>query len=441
MAEDNKKSQGSIPTGKVQRAARFARTGVNIGKNYVKHYAKKAIDPSRTREELDKDNAKDIYGTLSELKGSALKVAQMMSMSEGVLPAAYSEQFKMSQYSAPPLSLPLVVKTFQKTLGKTPFDIFDTFSKEAVNAASIGQVHSATIGEQKFAVKVQYPGVADSIDSDLRMVRPFAVQLLGLSQRELDLYMNEVGDMLKAETDYGLELRRSKQIAEACKHIENTIFPNYYEDYSSNRILTMDWLSGYHLNDFLEKNPSQEVRNKIGQALWDFYDYQMHVLNEVHADPHPGNFLMREDGTVGIIDFGCVKVIPKDYYKVHFRAIDPSLLTDEAKMITAFENLGFIKESDTPEQREFFTGVFREMLELTTKPFQSDFFDFGEKAYFERLYAFGEKLSSLDELRKSKEARGSQHSLYLNRAYFGLYFLLHELKAQVHTHTAWKDED
>jgi predicted unusual protein kinase regulating ubiquinone biosynthesis (AarF/ABC1/UbiB family) len=98
------KEQNSIPTSKVARATQFVKTGVKIGGNYLKHNVKKIIDPTTPKEELHQDNAEDIYESLSELKGSALKVTQMLSMDKGLLPRAYREKFAMSQYSAPPLS-------------------------------------------------------------------------------------------------------------------------------------------------------------------------------------------------------------------------------------------------------------------------------------------------------------------------------------------------
>lgn len=129
--------QETIPVSKVQRAAKFITTGAKVGGNYVKHYAKKMVNPSMDKEELHQNNATDIYKSLSELKGSALKVAQMMSMDKNLLPRAYQDKFTMAQYSAPPLSYPLVVKTFQKCFGKTPDQMFDTFTRSAVNAAPL----------------------------------------------------------------------------------------------------------------------------------------------------------------------------------------------------------------------------------------------------------------------------------------------------------------
>ena len=171
------KEQQSIPVGKVQRATKFISAGAKIGTNYLKHYSKKLVNSELTKDQLHLDNATDIYNSLSQLKGSALKVAQMLSMDKNLLPTAYQDQFAMAQYSAPPLSYPLVVRTFEKSMGKKPQEIFDTFLHEASNAASIGQVHQATLEGKKLAVKIQYPGVADSVKSDLAMVKPIALRM------------------------------------------------------------------------------------------------------------------------------------------------------------------------------------------------------------------------------------------------------------------------
>ncbi len=427
------KSQTSVPTTKVARASQFVKAGVKVGGNYIKHYSKKLLDPDLSKDELHKDNAADIYNALSELKGSALKMAQMLSMDRGLLPVAYSDKFTMAQYSAPPLSGPLVVKTFRTYFGKSPAQLFDTFDSEAVNAASIGQVHVAWKDGKKLAVKVQYPGVADAVTSDLRIAKPLAVRLLNLNERDIDRYMGEVESKLLEETDYDLELKRSIEISEACAHIPDLVFPKYYPELSSKRILTMDWLDGMHLKEFLKTNPSQATRNRIGQALWDFYDFQIHTLRQVHADPHPGNFLMRPDGTMGVIDFGCVKVIPEFYYDNYFRLVNPDTLEDMDLTEEIFENLEFLTDADSPKERQFFSNLFVEMTRMLGEPFAVETFDFGDDAYFNKVYAFAEGLANVQELKNSKIARGSQDGLYVNRTYYGLYAMLNELKASVVT--------
>jgi predicted unusual protein kinase regulating ubiquinone biosynthesis (AarF/ABC1/UbiB family) len=428
------KEQDSIPTSKTQRSAKFVKTGFKVGGNYIKHYSKKLFNPELSKDELNLDNATDIYNSLSELKGSALKVAQMLSMDKNILPKAYVDQFSLSQYNAPPLSGPLIVRTFTKYFGKTPSQIFDEFNIKSTNAASIGQVHQAVLNGKKLAVKIQYPGVGDSISSDLKMVKPFAFRLLGMSQKELEVYMSEVEDRLLEETDYDLEIKRSIEFSEACKNIPNLVFPSYFPDLSSKRIITMEWLDGMHMKEFLKTNPTQEIRNQVGQALWDFYNFQQHELRAVHADPHPGNFLITPDGKLGVIDFGCIKEMPADFYNPFFSLTSTDMLQDKAKTIVAFRELEMIRADDNASQIEFFYQVYKEMIELFAQPYMSKTFNFSEKGYFDKLYNYGERIAKMPEF---KQARGVKHFIYVNRTNFGLYNMLNELGATVKTDT-WK---
>ncbi|MFW0717922.1 ABC1 kinase family protein [Pedobacter sp. N23S346] len=426
------KTQQSIPTTKVERSAKFVKTGFQIGGNYIKHYSKKLFNPGMDRDQLNEDNATDIYKSLSELKGSALKIAQMLSMDKNILPKSYVDKFTQSQYNAPPLSGPLIVRTFTKNFGKTPEQIYDTFNLSSSNAASIGQVHQATLKGKKLAIKIQYPGVGDSISSDLKLVKPFAFRLLGMSERELNIYIKEVEERLLEETDYELEVKRSIQFSEDCKNLDHVVFPKYYPDLSGKRIITMDWLDGLHLKEFLKTNPSQELRNKIGQALWDFYNFQQHELRAVHADPHPGNFMITPNEDLGVIDFGCIKELPNDFYYPFFSLISTDVINDKSKTIDAFRKLDMIHHDDTEDQVEFYYKAYREMISLFAKPYISKVFDFSKTEFFEQLYIYGEKISKMPEF---KQARGVKHFIYVNRTNFGLYQILHELKAVVNTDT------
>lgn len=425
-------TQETMPTTKVERSAKFVKTGFQIGGNYIKHYSKKLFNPSLSRDELNEDNASDIYNSLSELKGSALKVAQMLSMDKNILPRAYVDKFTQSQYNAPPLSGPLIVRTFTKSFGKTPEKIYDKFNIKSTHAASIGQVHEAELNGKKLAVKIQYPGVGDSISSDLKLVKPFAFRLLGMSEKELNIYIKEVEERLLEETDYEREVRSSIEFAEACKNLDNVIFPSYYPALSSNRIITMDWIEGQHLKEFLATNPSQELKNKIGQALWDFYNFQQHELRKVHADPHPGNFLITKDEKLGAIDFGCIKEMPDDFYEPFFSLTSTDLFENKAETIKAFRQLEMILPNDTPTQIEFYYNAYKEMISLFAKPYVTPTFDFSENDFFEGLYSYGEKIAKMPEF---KQARGVKHFIYINRTNFGLYNILHELKATVKTDT------
>lgn len=420
-----------IPTSKIERATKLVQTGAKVGVNYLKYYGEKMVNSDLTRDKLNEENAEDIYDGLKSLKGSALKVAQMLSMDKSFLPQAYVEKFSLSQFSVPPLSAPLVLKTFKTNLGKTPYEIFDEFNPNSVNAASIGQVHVAVKDGKKLAVKIQYPGVANSISSDLALVKPIAIRMFNLQGKDSDKYFKEVETKLIEETNYLLELKQSQEVVEACKKIENLVFPNYYSEYSSEKIITMDWMTGIHLSEFTSKNDNQEITDKIGQALWDFYMYQIHILKKVHADPHPGNFLVNDENQLVALDFGCMKQIPNDFYTPYFELINKEVIDDKAIFKQKLFELEILRTDDSKEEVEYFTQMFYDLLSLFTTPFQTETFDFSDAAFFESIAQLGERFSKDTNLKKMNGNRGSKHFIYMNRTFFGLYNLMFDLKATI----------
>ena len=425
------KTIDSIPTGKIERAGKLVKTGVKIGGNYVKYYSKKLVNPGMDKNELNENNAEDIYDGLKSLKGSALKVAQMLSMEKNILPKAYVDKFSLSQFSVPPLSAPLVRKTFKKYLGKYPEELFDTFEKDSINAASIGQVHKATKDGKELAVKIQYPGVAESISSDLALVKPIAIKMFNLQGKDSDKYFKEVENKLIEETNYFLEIEQSISITNSCSGIKNLEFPKYYEELSSERIITMDWMYGQHLGEFTNKNFSQEIGNKLGQTLWDFYMFQIHGLRRVHADPHPGNFLVSEQNTLIAIDFGCIKEVPNEFYVPYFELAKKENIENDAVFMAKLYELEILTETDSPKELKFFKALFKEMLTLFTSPFHETSFDFGSNDFWEKIADLSERYSKDSQIRKMNGNRGSKHFLYMNRTFFGLYNLLHDLRAKI----------
>ncbi len=384
----------SIPVTKIQRASKLVQTGAKVGVNYIKYYGDKLVSTeTEAKERLNKNNAEDIYDGLKKLKGSALKVAQMLSMDKSILPQAYVEKFSLAQFSVPPLSPPLVTKTFKKYFGKLPSQIYDSFNSTSVNAASIGQVHEAKRDGKKLAVKIQYPGVAESIASDLALVKPIAMSMFNIKGKDSDKYFKEVEDKLIEETNYLLEIEQSKTVSEACKHIPNLEFPKYYSDLSSERIITMDWMHGEHLSEFTAYNTNQELSNKLGQALWDFYMFQIHKLKKVHADPHPGNFLISEKGTLIALDFGCMKIIPDEFYIPYFELAKEEIINNPELFERKLYELEILRADDSSDEIDFFTTMFHDILSLFTQPFHQDSFDFSNPNFFGKITELGERYS------------------------------------------------
>lgn len=428
------KTIDSIPTGKIERVSKLLKTGAKVGGNYLKYYGEKLIHPELTKDKLHESNAEDIYDGLKNLKGSALKVAQMLSMEKNLLPQSYVEKFSLSQFSVPPLSAPLVRKTFKQYFKKYPEEIFDTFSADSINAASIGQVHQATKDGKMLAVKIQYPGVRESISTDIALVKPIAVRMFNLKGTS-DEYFQEVEDKLREETDYELELAHSEQVRLECNHIPHLRFPKYYPELSCEKIITMDWMQGIHLSEYTAQPTIPSDNNKIGQTLWDFYMHQIHHLRKVHADPHPGNFLIDKDRNLIAIDFGCMKSIPEDFYVPYFDLLSDENLNNKKIFMERMYQLEILKPTDTPKETAYFTALFHQLLSIFVQPFSNETFDFSQAGFFEEIAALTEKFSNDKELRKMNGNRGSRHFIYINRTFFGLYSLMFDLKCTINVNS------
>ena len=420
-----------IPTSKIQRASKLIQTGAKVGVNYVTYYKDKMVsNEASAKQKLNEANASDIYNSLKNLKGSALKVAQMLSMEKSILPQAYVEKFSLSQFSVPPLSPALVLKTFQQYFGKSPSALYDEFNTTSVNAASIGQVHLAKKDGKALAVKIQYPGVANSISSDLALVKPIAMSMFNIKGKDSDKYFKEVENKLLEETNYLLEVEQSQEVVGQCQKIPNLLFPKYYPELSTDRIITMDRMTGIHLSEFTKANFDQEKANKLGQALWDFYMFQIHHLRKVQADPHPGNFLVSPKGELIALDFGCMKIVPEEFYTPYFELVRPEILNNPAAFEERMFALEILRPDDSEKEKDFFKEMFFELLSLFTKPFQNEVFNFSDPAFFSQIAAMGERYSKSTELRKVNGNRGSKHFIYINRTFFGLYNLMFDLKAE-----------
>ena len=425
------KTLDKIPTGKLERTSNLLKAGAKVGVNYLKYYGNKIIkEENEARKILHQENAEDIYDSLKELKGSALKVAQMLSMEKNILPVEYVEKFSLSQFSVPPLSGALVKKTFRKYFGKNPEEIYDYFSPESINAASIGQVHQAKLNDKNLAVKIQYPGVRESISSDLKMVKPIAIKMFNIKKEGSESYFQEVEDKLFEETDYHLELKRSVDFARECNHLSNILFPRYYPELSCEKIITMDWMHGIHFSEFTKNKNTEQDLNLIGQTLWDFYMYQMHILKKVNADPHPGNFLISDHKQLLVIDFGCIKEVPEDFYIPYFELAVKENLENRAVFLEKLYILEILREEDSEKEKAFFTQLFYELLELFTRPFNQEYFDFSDETFFQEIAELGQRYAKLNNLKGMNTNRGSKHFIYINRTFFGLYNMMHDLKAK-----------
>lgn len=417
----------SFPSTTYQRGKIFARTGLKVGKNYAAHYLKSLANGSKDRSALHKKTAEDVFGEFIKLRGTALKIAQTFSIDQGFLPNEFSEIMTQAQYKVPPINKSLVRAIIKQELGKFPEQLFDNFNPEAIAAASIGQVHKAFLKSgEKVAIKIQYPGVKETITSDIALGRTLFKRLLPV-ENDIDLYIDEVRSTLLHETNYIAEGRSVDRFHHRFSS-ESVITPRWIPEYSTERVLTMTYIEGFHLQEFLAATPSQEKRNQYGQIIWDFFHNQINDRDEVHADTHPGNFLFTPDGKLGVIDFGCVKKFPEEFFMNYLRLLPTHLNRDEKEILDLYNRLQVLKgdPETNPKEKEFYE--FCKNYGFTfAMPYLEDSFDFGDEEYRELIRNYTKNAPV------TTEPRGNKHFIYTTRVHLGLYHFLMKLGARVST--------
>ncbi|MEX0769817.1 MAG: AarF/ABC1/UbiB kinase family protein [Balneolaceae bacterium] len=418
-----------FPASKFERGKIFAKTGFQIGSNYAKHYLSYPFN-RRSEEDtssLHTKTAQQVFDEFSKLRGTALKIAQSLSMDQGFLPGEFADVMTQAQYRVPPINRALVRSIIKRELGKYPEQIFKQFESNALAAASIGQVHRATLNDgRKVAVKIQYPGVRDTIESDLAMARSLFKRFVKKGS-DINSYFDEIKDTLLEETDYILEGQHIQSFHSRFSAGEIRT-PEWIEEFSTRKVLTMTFLEGSHIEDFLKNNPDSSAINHFGQLLWDFFHRQVEENAEIHADTHPGNFLFTPDGKLGVVDFGCVKKFPEDFFMDYLRLLPAHLERDEEKIIRLYQDLDVLKSHPRESEKEKKYFEFCRNYGYTfAMPYESETFDFGNEDYQKLLRAYTR------EAPVSNEPRGSKHFIYSTRVHLGLYHLLMKLGAQIQT--------
>jgi predicted unusual protein kinase regulating ubiquinone biosynthesis (AarF/ABC1/UbiB family) len=256
--------------------------------------------------------ARRVTDELSVLRGPAMKLGQALSLQTGI-PDEIIQELATLQMQAPGMHPSLVRAQFKASMKAAPEEIFRSFEPEPFAAASLGQVHRAvTTTGDVVAVKIQYPGMRRAIASDFTFFRTLATTTQ-LSRYIPESIVAELEQQILAETDYRREADNIDFFREHLRPLPFVTVPDVYRQFSSDRVLTMSYLDGDHLDRFLARRPSQRLRDTLGARLMDLFYFQLLRIEAFHADPHWGNYLFGADGTVGLVDFGCVKYLPHEF--------------------------------------------------------------------------------------------------------------------------------
>lgn len=430
------------PTGKLARSSvaglALAQAGVaRIGRQ-ARRITLGADAQAGAQDKFEADLGRIMFRALNQLKGTALKVSQLLSAHAGFLPPGVRDELAKGNYQVTPLNRALVHKVFRSEFGQAPEHLFASFDAQACAAASLGQVHYATLADgTAVAVKVQYPGIGSSITSDLRMLRSMLETLgpaTGLMppQALVDQMMAEVAHKLGEELDYEHEAGQLAWFRDRVT-LPGVLIPQPFAAQSSRRVLTMERLDGLHLDQWLATNPGQGARNRAGQLLLDWFFHSLFELGRVHADPHPGNFLFMADGRLGLLDFGCTKEIAPDFLAILTRAWNGLLHgAPPAEIRRAYVGLGVISEElDQPVFDAVLLPAMTPLVNWQLEPFRASPFDFATRS----AVPVPDKATAATLAGFSK---GMHPDLpYFDRAYVGITHMLAAMGAQVVTENRW----
>ncbi|MBV1880700.1 MAG: AarF/ABC1/UbiB kinase family protein [Pseudomonadales bacterium] len=307
-------SKNSLPESKFSRTRVAGVTTAKVGIKKAVFLSKKPFISKTKLITAELENNEEIaallFKCIGQMKGTALKLAQMLSMQLDFLPEEIRQELEKSASKAPGLNKALIRKTITAQLGSPPEALFKHFENTPFAAASLGQVHRAvTFDNEEVAVKVQYPGIATSIKSDIDLVK-ILLKPTQLSKMFSEVF-KELERVLKEELDYEIEAENTNWFYNNSSG-SKFIIPRVYAELSTSKVITTSMIAGEHLDVWLSKNPDQKTKNHYGQRLVDFYEESLCQNLRLQADPNIGNYLFRADGKLGLIDFGCTKTIKLD---------------------------------------------------------------------------------------------------------------------------------
>lgn len=288
-------------------------------------------------------HAEDLKTILGGLKGPLMKVAQFLSTVPDALPEEYAAELAQLQANAPPMGAGFVRRRMAGELGPDWRSRFQDFEIEAAAAASLGQVHRAVLHDgQRVACKLQYPDMPSTVDADLRQLKlAMAVYHRMDSAIRQDEVYKEMAERLREELDYLREAAHMRLYGQMLADVPLVHVPTPVQGYCTPRLLTMTWLDGRPLQQVLDENPGLDVRNRIAEALFRAWYVPFYHYGVIHGDPHLGNYQVRPDNGVNLLDFGAIRVFPPRFVRGVIDLYEAVRDQDMDKAAHAYEGWGF----------------------------------------------------------------------------------------------------
>jgi predicted unusual protein kinase regulating ubiquinone biosynthesis (AarF/ABC1/UbiB family) len=394
-----------LTTGRARRAMKMGELASQVGYSYLW---------TSLRRPFLNAGAREREGS-AQLRGAFLKLIQMLSMRHDLLPGEALDVLKATQSGVPPMSYPMIAEQIRKELGRKPEQLFRIFDQTAFAAASLGQVHRAKLKDGRdVAVKVQYPGVEDTVDQDLKNLNILLTTLGSIARdvmrQKVDVrtIYGELEVRLKEELDYYLEARNMIEYGKFFADDPEIIIPEVVKDLSSRRVLTMTFIDGYPLIDVLGSVVEEELRRWVARKCSEFAWRQVLEFGVLHTDFHPGNYLVTFHPKLGVLDFGSVRRFPESVRKGYLQVAKAIVDEDDKSLAAGLVKLGYIDRAQDP-------APMLEVMRILFEPMYTDGeFDPGSYDTVKKAQQVGE-LALKNKLYKSPD-----HSVFLLRALVGL---------------------
>lgn len=429
--------KSGLTRGRTRRVAKVGGLATSVGGRYLWEAVRwpfRSVD-RRRQSMLDAHirNAMRIVESSQELKGAFMKLVQMLSMRDDVLPAEALQVLSVVQSKVPPMDYREIREQVRRELGKPPEELFAHFEHEAFAAASLGQVHAAVLpGGEQVVVKVQYPGVDETVEQDLRNIKALlhTFTLIGrdvLRQKidQSEVY-RELEERLFEELDYLNEAKNIELFGKLFRDDPEVEIPRVYRRYCSRRVLTMSRLEGYPLGDILAPGVDRELKDwvavKYYQVLW----RQVFEFGVLHTDPHPGNYLVTYHPKLAILDFGSVRVFPDEIREAYLELAEAMLARDRERIADCCVRLGYI---DPEDDREAMVRIMEIVFEpvLTDREYDPREYDSLKRAM---------EIASIGIEHRIFKAPG--HRVFLSRALMGLDAYLKQLGTVANWHRLFR---
>jgi len=369
----NPSDDDKLPTqGRFTRFRKLAGLSAQLSADVLKSGARRLV--GQEPELLSMSTAEKLVTTLGEMKGAAMKLGQVVAMDTEMLSPEVRQVIARLQNEAPPMPYALVEHVIREELGDAPEKLFREFSPTPLAAASLGQVHRAVLHDGRVvAVKVQYPGIVATLAGDMDNLG-LVVKTVSMASKLTDgtAYFRELREEMLLETDYLREAALCASFARSVQRLPDLKVPEVISAFTTRRVLTLELLRGRTLKDWVVSHPSAEERYRVARQLILAIYGPFFTLGELHADPHPGNFMVLEDGRLGVLDFGSIKRFSARFVDANRRMFLHAMRREPMDILALIREVGFTCELPDDEG----AALIQEVFQIVGRPMRSAPYDF-----------------------------------------------------------------